>query len=100
MNTPPNRVLRGGFWVNGGRFCRSALRDGYEPGLRVSNVGFRPVLKKMTPNTPPNRVLRGGSWFSIAGFCRSAYRSSTVPDGRSRSCGFRPVLKPMTPTKL
>jgi formylglycine-generating enzyme required for sulfatase activity len=49
MNTPPNRVIRGGSWDFNGWFCRSASRLGYEPGNRDYSVGFRPVLKPMTP---------------------------------------------------
>jgi formylglycine-generating enzyme required for sulfatase activity len=49
MNTPPNRVLRGGDWDNDGGDCRSANRGGIGLGFRGSLVGFRPVLKPMTP---------------------------------------------------
>jgi formylglycine-generating enzyme required for sulfatase activity len=36
-----NRVVRGGSWYDGARYCRSAYRvDGY-PGARDSHVGFR-----------------------------------------------------------
>jgi len=35
------RVLRGGSWVNGGRYCRSAYRSRFDPSNRIHNVGFR-----------------------------------------------------------
>ena len=35
------RVLRGGSWYNGGRYCRSADRDTGAPGIRDQSVGFR-----------------------------------------------------------
>jgi formylglycine-generating enzyme required for sulfatase activity len=44
-----HRVLRGGCWAGDGGDCRSALRDGSEPGFRVSLVGFRPVLGRSFP---------------------------------------------------
>jgi len=36
-----SRVLRGGSWVDGGRGCRSANRDGYQPDNRYSFIGIR-----------------------------------------------------------
>jgi formylglycine-generating enzyme required for sulfatase activity len=43
---PPGnrRVLRGGAWDNGSQGCRSACRDGNDPGGRSGNFGFRVVL--------------------------------------------------------
>ena len=38
------RVLRGGGWLNGARYCRSARRAGDEPGYRYFNLGFRVAL--------------------------------------------------------
>ncbi|MEM7199622.1 MAG: SUMF1/EgtB/PvdO family nonheme iron enzyme [Planctomycetota bacterium] len=38
-----DRVLRGGSWINDGRYCRSACRDGGAAGYRGSGVGFRPA---------------------------------------------------------
>ncbi|MBF0451944.1 MAG: SUMF1/EgtB/PvdO family nonheme iron enzyme [Candidatus Magnetomorum sp.] len=35
------RVLRGGSWDNYARYCRSANRIRYEPGLRIYNLGAR-----------------------------------------------------------
>jgi formylglycine-generating enzyme required for sulfatase activity len=35
------RVLRGGSWFYFGWYCRSALRAGYEPGIRIQDFGFR-----------------------------------------------------------
>ncbi len=37
------RVLRGGCWGCSARFCRSAYRGYYSPGLRVTGFGFRLV---------------------------------------------------------
>jgi sulfatase modifying factor 1 len=38
------RVVRGGSWVLGPRFCRSADRDWSEPAERKNSLGFRPAL--------------------------------------------------------
>lgn len=38
------RVLRGGSWNNDGRYLRSAIRNGYLPGDRDDDSGFRLVL--------------------------------------------------------
>jgi formylglycine-generating enzyme required for sulfatase activity len=38
------RVLRGGSWFNGGRLCRSADRNHYDPAYRYSYYGFRLAL--------------------------------------------------------
>lgn len=35
------RVLRGGSWLNLGRFCRSAYRNSYDPSYRSNGIGFR-----------------------------------------------------------
>jgi formylglycine-generating enzyme required for sulfatase activity len=37
------RVVRGGSWVDGPQFLRSARRSGNRPGIRISNIGFRLV---------------------------------------------------------
>ncbi len=36
-----SRVLRGGSWFDYGGYCRSALRDHYDPSVRSYNIGFR-----------------------------------------------------------
>jgi formylglycine-generating enzyme required for sulfatase activity len=36
-----DRVLRGGSWGNGARFCRSANRGRSSPSNRYGNLGFR-----------------------------------------------------------
>ena len=41
--TGSNRVLRGGGWIGGARYCRSALRYGVAPADRGSSFGFRLV---------------------------------------------------------
>lgn len=38
------RVLRGGSWINGGRYCRSAYRDRDAPDRRYYGIGFRFAL--------------------------------------------------------
>jgi uncharacterized protein (TIGR02996 family) len=35
------RVLRGGGWISGGRYCRAAYRNGITPAHRAGHVGFR-----------------------------------------------------------
>jgi formylglycine-generating enzyme required for sulfatase activity len=39
--TGSSRVLRGGSWINGARYCRVSYRGINTPGLRSSNIGFR-----------------------------------------------------------
>ncbi|MDM8522453.1 SUMF1/EgtB/PvdO family nonheme iron enzyme, partial [Desulfococcaceae bacterium HSG8] len=39
-----NRVIRGGSWLDGARYCRSANRSGYSPGRRNNYCGFRLVV--------------------------------------------------------
>ena len=36
-----DRVLRGGSWINNGRWCRSANRNRNHPGNRNNNIGLR-----------------------------------------------------------
>jgi formylglycine-generating enzyme required for sulfatase activity len=40
----PNRVYRGGSWLNSAGICSSAFRDFYIPGFTVGYIGFRVVL--------------------------------------------------------
>jgi formylglycine-generating enzyme required for sulfatase activity len=42
--TGSQRVLRSGFWADGGSGCRSAQRGSYEPTVRYYRCGFRIVL--------------------------------------------------------
>jgi formylglycine-generating enzyme required for sulfatase activity len=39
-----SRVRRGGAWVEGATFCRSAVRLRYEPDRRADHIGFRVVV--------------------------------------------------------
>lgn len=39
-----SRVRRGGAWMDGPAFCRSALRLRYEPLRNSDHIGFRVVL--------------------------------------------------------
>jgi sulfatase modifying factor 1 len=43
--TGTGRVLRGGCWCNLGRYCRAPDRNGYGPGCRDDDIGFRVVLR-------------------------------------------------------
>jgi formylglycine-generating enzyme required for sulfatase activity len=36
-----HRVDRGGGWLSPAGYCRSALRNIYEPGRRINDLGFR-----------------------------------------------------------
>jgi formylglycine-generating enzyme required for sulfatase activity/tRNA A-37 threonylcarbamoyl transferase component Bud32 len=40
-SVPVYRVRRGGSWFGSAGHCRAALRPGFEPGFRGSNLGFR-----------------------------------------------------------
>jgi formylglycine-generating enzyme required for sulfatase activity/tRNA A-37 threonylcarbamoyl transferase component Bud32 len=42
--TGTNRVIRGGSWERGGRFCRSAYRGYHAPDNRHNYCGFRVIL--------------------------------------------------------
>jgi formylglycine-generating enzyme required for sulfatase activity len=39
--TGSGRVSRGGNWIDGARYCRSAYRDGDAPDYRYGHLGFR-----------------------------------------------------------
>jgi formylglycine-generating enzyme required for sulfatase activity len=39
----PDRLLRGGSWINNPRNCRSAFRNSYHPDFRDNSFGFRVV---------------------------------------------------------
>jgi len=43
-STGSYRVNRGGSWRSRAQYCRAADRDGYGPGSRSGNLGFRLVL--------------------------------------------------------
>ena len=45
--TGTNRVLRGGSWSNGARFCRLSFRDGCGPDARYGNGGLRLALPNL-----------------------------------------------------
>lgn len=40
----PNRVLRGGSWINSAQNCRLSNRNNNDPENRNNNIGFRLVL--------------------------------------------------------
>lgn len=43
-STGDERVLRGGSWVIGAILCSAGYREGGEPGLQITDVGFRLAL--------------------------------------------------------
>ena len=47
--TGTDRVIRGGCWYNGGRFCRSAYRLWNPPATSDNAIGFRVVLAPAQP---------------------------------------------------
>lgn len=42
-----SRVLRGGTYEFGARYCRASIRTSYEPGTRSLDFGFRPALSSV-----------------------------------------------------
>lgn len=40
-----SRAFRGGGWTGDAASCRAANRNGFIPGIRVSNIGFRLVRR-------------------------------------------------------
>jgi formylglycine-generating enzyme required for sulfatase activity len=40
-----HHVLRGGSWIDGSQYCRSAYRHGHVPGFPYSSYGFRVVVE-------------------------------------------------------
>jgi len=44
VDSGPNRVVRGGSWSSSSFDCRSAFRDGDDPGLAYRDLGFRVCL--------------------------------------------------------
>jgi formylglycine-generating enzyme required for sulfatase activity len=52
-NEGSSRVYRGGCWILGGEFCRSALRNWSTPSIRHNNLGFRVALSSCgMPQSP------------------------------------------------
>jgi formylglycine-generating enzyme required for sulfatase activity len=47
------RLLRGGSWFINPRYCRSAYRNHYQPGLAYDVVGFRVVCLPQGPSLNP-----------------------------------------------
>jgi formylglycine-generating enzyme len=54
------RVLRGGSWINDGRFARSAIRVRDEPGLRYDYFGFR-LARGQATSEPAEAETRAAS---------------------------------------
>ncbi len=42
-----SRVVRGGGWIFRASSCRSACRNGYDPGWRSDSIGFRPARSSL-----------------------------------------------------
>ncbi|MCP4698306.1 MAG: SUMF1/EgtB/PvdO family nonheme iron enzyme, partial [Gammaproteobacteria bacterium] len=64
------RVIRGGSWDNSARYCRSAMRGGYVPGIRVGNLGFRLARTNPRPFYPftlPEMVRLPSGTFQMGG---------------------------------
>jgi formylglycine-generating enzyme required for sulfatase activity len=47
------KLLRGGSWIDGPWFCRSAYRIHYGPGIASNDVGFRVVCLPQDPSLNP-----------------------------------------------
>ena len=43
-----SRVLKGGFWGQNARYCRSAARHAYNPNVRLDAIGFR-LVRSLSP---------------------------------------------------
>ena len=79
------RVLRGGSWINNGRNCRSANRNGNEPGNRNDNNGFR------LARAPP---LCGGEAQPRHPLPAADAGRRGKPEGRRRASRARPENSP------
>src|SRR5262249_14197352 len=44
LDSPDNRVLRGGSWDLNPQLARTAFRGGYDPSFVLGNAGFRLLL--------------------------------------------------------
>ena len=51
-NTGTSRVLRGGGWAYGARYCRSTVRNAYRSANRRGSIGFRPARSLPSPGGP------------------------------------------------
>jgi len=55
-----NRILRGGSWYSGAKFCRSACRYSAGPDMRHKNVGFR--VMKISYKYDPFLIAEQEKW--------------------------------------
>ncbi len=80
------RVLRGGSWINNGRNCRSANRNGNEPGKRNRNIGFR------LARAPPPRGGEAQPWHPRPW----GHAPGGKQEGRRRASRARPERPPVS----
>ncbi len=80
------RLLRGGSWLNGPWWVRSASHDRDWPTARSSFVGFRLAGPKTELKS---RTLRGGSWNYRPRWVCSVSRGRNRPTVRISNVGFR-----------
>lgn len=92
------KLLSGGSWIYFPRYCRSATRNHFGPGITSINDGFRVVCNEPERSSPTDKVIRGehklflgGSWGFLPGDCRSATRYHGGPGISSYYVGFRVV---------
>ena len=52
-DTGATRVLRGGSWIDRGRYARSAFRFHHVPGFRLHSIGFRLARGQATSQSAP-----------------------------------------------
>jgi hypothetical protein len=73
-----NRVIRGGGWYISARFCRSAFRNWWDPGVRYGDLGFRVCLL-----SGPCPGSKSGGQSAERGSGGEARQGGTTQPGRS-----------------
>ena len=84
VDTEADRVFRGGSWLHSARYARVAIRGGYDPSSRYSNLGFR-----LAADREPERSYRGGRWFTGADRSKFVTHSGCDSDYSGVGVGFR-----------
>jgi formylglycine-generating enzyme required for sulfatase activity len=87
------RVGRGGSWFSDAAMCRSGFRDGNQPVIRFSYIGFRLAL--VGPDNSPDAALPVGKWkveftngvTEVCDIFDFGGGHVTVDEPRRRSCG-------------